>query len=101
MSPSMGRALLLAIIAIALSAVCVAVGFVHVVRGGKVRIWPGITVCQKRQWTLRDTFINTDDYVGQPKLVAALDPDVVLALGDCGLFYRPDAWREIPGPDVI
>ncbi|TMQ18029.1 MAG: hypothetical protein E6J91_08905 [Deltaproteobacteria bacterium] len=88
----------------ALIAVGLAAGSVHVVRGGKVwraRGWPGITVCRKRLWTLRNTFINTDDYVGQPKLVAALDAQVVLALGDCGLlYYPPEAWPD-PDPNVM
>jgi hypothetical protein len=100
MSPSMGPGLLRAAVAIALAAVCFVAGLVHVVRGHKVRIWPGVTVCIKKHWTLRNTFINTDDYVGQPKLVAELDANVVLALGDCGLLYTPpEIWPEDEDPD--
>jgi hypothetical protein len=87
----------------AIAALCFAAGSVHVVRGGKVRRiqgWPGVAVCPKKQWTLSHTFFNTDDYVGQPKLVAALDAEVVLALGDCGLLYiAPEAWPAFD-PDV-
>ncbi|HEX4239765.1 MAG TPA: hypothetical protein VHZ53_00020 [Steroidobacteraceae bacterium] len=96
----MGPGLLRAAVAIAIAAVCFAAGLVHVVRGHKVRIWPGIAICNKRQWTLRNTFINTDDYVNQPKLVAELDDNVILALGDCGLFYRaPEIHPEDEDPD--
>ena len=73
-------------------------GFVHVVRGRKVHRWSGIQICTKLEWTLRNTFMNTDDYVGQPELVAQLDAKAVLALIRCGVVRIPPVPSGPPAP---
>src|SRR5215510_10141253 len=67
MVPQMKRVGVVGIIGAALvAAVVFNAGFVHVVRGRKVHRWSGIQICTKLEWTFRNTFMNTDDYVGQP-----------------------------------
>jgi hypothetical protein len=73
-------------------------GFVHIVRGRKVHRWSGIQICTKLEWTLRNTFMNTDDYVGQPELVAQLDAKAVLALIRCGVVRIPPVPSGPPAP---
>lgn len=63
----------------------VIVGFVHVVHGGGV----GLTVCEKDGWSLSDTFVDLDDFIGKP-LLANLDRAKVLrAMFACGTLERP------------
>jgi hypothetical protein len=73
-------------------------GFLHVVHGGKVYRWPGIQICIKLEWTLRNTFMNTDDYVGQQERVAQLDANAVRALVRCGVVRIPPAPAPTPAP---
>ena len=99
MLPQMKRVGVVGIIGAALvAAVVLNAGFVHVVRGRKVHRWPGIQICAKLEWTLRNTFMNTDDYLGQPELVAQLDAKAVLALIRCGVVRIPPAPPAPPGP---
>ena len=81
------------------AAVVLNAGFVHVVRGRKVHRWPGIQICAKLGWTLRNTFMNTDDYVGHPERVAQLDADAVRALMRCGVVRLPPAPPAPPAPE--
>jgi hypothetical protein len=81
------RVSVLVVIAAVLAVVITAAGFVHVVRGAKVHRWLGVQVCAKEGWALGNTFMNTDDYLGQPRLVAALDDHVVAALIHCGVLH--------------
>ncbi len=61
-------------------------GFTHVVYGGNV----GITVCAKDGWSLGDTFVDLDDFIGKP-LLANLDRARVLrAMFSCGTLQRPE-----------
>jgi|KBSMisStandDraft_5_1062788.scaffolds.fasta_scaffold1113762_1 hypothetical protein len=53
-------------------------GLVHVVHSREFQRWPGIHICAKLKWTLGDTFMNLDVYVGQPERVAQLDGDALL-----------------------
>lgn len=73
-----------------LSAILVIVaGFVHVVHGGDV----GLTVCAKDGWSLSDTFVDLDDYIGKP-IISQLDKAKVLrAMFACGTLKRPD-WGD-------
>jgi hypothetical protein len=75
---------LLAIAAVIAAGIVVA-GCVHVVHGSKVHTWLGLQVCRKGRWTLDHTFMNLTDYIGQSRLVAALDDGVVVALIRCGV----------------
>ncbi|NVB79957.1 MAG: hypothetical protein HOV81_16295 [Kofleriaceae bacterium] len=64
----------------------VVAGFTHVVYGGGV----GVTVCQKDGWSLGDTFVDLDDYIGKP-LISQLDKAKVLrAMFACGTLKRPE-----------
>lgn len=60
-------------------------GFTHVVYGGSV----GLTVCAKDGWSLSDTFVDLDDFIGKP-LLSQLDRAKVLrAMFACGTLARP------------
>jgi hypothetical protein len=84
--PKVGRTAALLVLA---AVVAVPVGFVHVVYGAHI---PG-TVCAKDGWSLTDTIVDADDYIGQP-LITQLDRAKVLrALFACGVLKRPE-WPE-------
>jgi hypothetical protein len=70
--------------------VIVAAGFLHVVRGTQIHRWPGVQICKKLGgWTLRNTFMDLDEYVGNRERVAALEDEVVVALLRCGATRSP------------
>jgi len=95
------RTLLLVVTVAALAALGLVAGAVHVVRGARVKLWPGVTVCRKEGWILGDTYINLDELVGQRDRVDELDDYTIDALCNCGLCWLPpEAWPE-PDPDVI
>jgi hypothetical protein len=99
MVPQMKRVGVVGIIGAALVAAAVFnAGFVHVVRGRKVHRWPGVQICAKLEWTLRNTFMNTDDYVGQPERVAELEANAVRALVRCGVVRIPPPPPPPPAP---
>jgi hypothetical protein len=81
------RVSVLVMIAAVIAVAIAGAGSVHVVRGSQVHRWLGVQVCAKEGWALGNTFMNTDDYLGQPRLVAALDDHVVLALVHCGVLH--------------
>lgn len=81
-----GRHIKVPILTVLLLGVLVAVvGDVHVVHGGGA----GLHVCQKDGWSLGDTFVDLDDYIGKP-LIQNIDKAKVLrAMFSCGMLERP------------
>lgn len=71
---------------VVLAVLIIAAGFTHIVYGGSV----GITVCAKDGWSLSDTFVDLDDYIGKP-LISQLDKAKVLrAMFACEVLARPN-----------
>jgi len=67
----------------------VVIGFVHIVHGGGV----GLDVCAKDGWSIGDTFVDVDDYIGKP-LISMLDrPKIVRAMIACELLRLPDGFN--------
>jgi hypothetical protein len=100
MVPRMKRVVVVELIAVAalVAVVVFNAGLVHVVHSRKFHRWPGIHICAKLKWTLGDTFINTDDYGGQPERVAQLDGDAVAAMVRCGVLRVPSPVSAPDGP---
>lgn len=72
------------------AALVIASGFVHVVCGGGV----GLDVCAKDGWTLTDTFVDVDDYAGQPMIALLPKAKVVRALLRCEVIRSPALERQ-------
>jgi hypothetical protein len=76
-------------------AIILGAGFVHIVHGGAV----GLTVCTKDGWSLTDTFVDIDDFKGQPLATLLPKASVIRALIRCqvltrGFFVPPGVVRE-------
>lgn len=72
---------------VALIALLVVVaGFTHIVHGGGV----GLKVCAKESWSLNDTFVDADEFIGKPWLSLLDRANVVRALIGCEVLTRPD-----------
>lgn len=75
---------------VSIAVLIVVAGFTHVVHGGSV----GLTVCEKDGWSLSDTFVDLDDFIGKP-LISQLDKAKVLrAMFACGVLKRPAGLGE-------
>lgn len=72
-----------------IGALVIVAGFTHVVHGGS----SGLTVCGKDGWSLSDTFVDVDDYVGKSLIELAPKAKVVRALFACSVLQRP-AWLD-------
>lgn len=85
-APTKRRGITLSIGTIVLLAILVAVvGECHVVHGGNV----GVKFCAKDGWSLDDTFVDLDDYIGKPLISQVEHAKVLRAMFRCGALERP------------
>lgn len=73
-----------------LAILIVVAGFVHIVHGGGV----GLAVCEKDGWSLSDTFVDVDDYIGKPLISQIEHAKVLRAMFACGTLERPKLLDE-------
>jgi hypothetical protein len=69
-----------------------AAGFMHVAYGKE----QAVKMCKKEQWSLVDTFVDVDGYIG--KSTATAPPNVTKALLACGALtlITPETTSEVP-----
>src|SRR5262249_35989920 len=67
------------IVAAAIVAIVVTIGFVHVVHGGKV----GLKLCWKDGWAIQDTLVDVNDYASKPPFLLIDKAKVIRALVAC------------------
>jgi hypothetical protein len=85
------RHLKVPIVLLVLLAILVALlGEAHIVHGGGV----GLTVCQKDGWSLSDTVVDLDDYIGKPLLANIEKAKVIRAMFQCGTLEPPQWVRD-------
>ncbi len=73
----------------------VVAGFIHVVHGGGV----GLKLCAKHEWALGDTFVDLDGR-GDSLFSNKDNPEVLVALLECGALGRPDREGTAPAREI-
>ncbi|HEX4455695.1 MAG TPA: hypothetical protein VH143_32765 [Kofleriaceae bacterium] len=85
-APTKRRGITFSVGTIVVLAIFVAVlGECHVVHGGDV----GIKFCAKDGWSLDDTFVDLDDYIGRPLISQMEHAKVLRAMFRCEALERP------------